>query len=84
MYSSEFFYLELLREKFENALEISGNLVAETYGHPGLRFSKMSKFFRPDIYGLLFKRGKLLGVHSTGLAKGLPMMTREHDGDKFQ
>ena len=39
MYPSELFSPELLREKFENGLEISGensgNLVTQKCGHPG-------------------------------------------------
>ena len=34
MYSSKHFSLELLREKFENLRENSGNLVSQKYGHP--------------------------------------------------
>ena len=33
MYSSEFFSLQLIREKIENTLEISGNLVSQKCGH---------------------------------------------------
>ena len=33
MYSIEFFSLQLLREKFQNALEISGDLVSQKCGH---------------------------------------------------
>ena len=33
-YLNQFFFLPLLREKFENALENSGNLVSRKCGHP--------------------------------------------------
>ena len=48
MYSSDLFSLELLTESFENALEISGNLVSKKCGHPvksyGIIVEPMSEF----------------------------------------
>ena len=33
-YPNQFFFLPLLWEKFENALQISGHLVSQKCGHP--------------------------------------------------
>ena len=43
LYSSEVFSLDLLREKFENALEISGNLVPQNVATLNDRFCYIEK-----------------------------------------
>ena len=50
MYSSELFSLMFLREKFENTLEISGNLVFQKCGHPG------NAFIDANLIVLLYER----------------------------
>ena len=63
MYSSEFFAPQVLGENFENALEISGNLIYEKCGHPGSVMLHID--LRPEVLTeLSHNKNKGINLHA--------------------